>query len=245
MVSSGIYVLNDIRDREADRNHPTKKLRPIASGTVSVPQAWAVACLLLLGGLAGSWLLSCSFALVAGSYVAIQLVYTLWLKQIALVDILVIASGFVLRAIAGAVLFEDVTISPWLLLCTFLLALFLASCKRRQEKISLNEMTGEHRPSLRKYDEQLLDQLIAICSSATIVAYAIYTLWPGTVRKFGTAGLGFTIPFVVFGIFRYLDLAYRHNKGDRPEKVLLGDIPLLVNLFLYGVSLIVVFRLQP
>jgi len=243
VVSSGIYILNDIKDIEADRSHPVKKLRPIAAGRIPLPEAWRLAILLLCVGGAGSWFLSKSFAYVVGCYILIQLAYSFGLKQIALVDVLVIAAGFVLRAIGGAVVLDSVKISPWLLLCTFLLALFLALCKRRHEKVFLNNIIDQHRPSLDKYDRRLLDQLIAIISSATIVSYAIYTLWPETVDKFGTTGLGFTIPFVVFGIFRYLDLVYRHEKGDRPERILLTDTPLLVNLALYGLLVIIILLL--
>jgi hypothetical protein len=146
---------------------------------------------------------------------------------------------------AGAVVLKDVAISPWLLLCTFLLALFLGLCKRRHEKLLLDDAAGsEHRASLGDYDERLLDLLIAIASSATIISYAIYTLWPETVQKFGTNKLGFTIPFVVFGVFRYLDLVYRHEKGGQPEKILLTDIPLLADLALYGLSIAAIFLLK-
>lgn len=244
VVSSGIYALNDITDIKADRNHPLKKLRPIAAGRVPVPAAWCTAVCLLCAGCGGSWLLSPPFACVIVGYVAIQLVYSFGLKKVALVDIMVIAAGFVLRAIAGAVVL-NVDISPWLLLCAFLLALFLALCKRRHEKILLDDAVNQHRPSLEKYGKRLLDQLIAIVSAATVISYSIYTLAPDTVSKFGTAKLGFTIPFVIFGIFRYLDLAYRHDKGGRPEKILLTDIPILVNVALYGLTVIIIFLLRP
>jgi len=146
-----------------------------------------------------------------------QLAYTLGLKKIALVDLFVIAFGFVLRALAGAVAL-NVYISPWLLLCTLLLALFLALCKRRHEKVVLADLGGNTRDSLENYDTKLLDQLIGIVSAAVIVFYSIYTLWPETINKYNTSNLAFTIPFVLFGLFRYLDLVYRHEKGDRPEK---------------------------
>jgi 4-hydroxybenzoate polyprenyltransferase len=242
LASSGIYVLNDIKDKDADRLHPTKRLRPIAAGRVPIRTARWLGVVLLGLGLAGSWLLSASLLLVVAAYVTLQLIYIFALKRVALLDILVIAAGFVLRAIGGAVVIH-VTISPWLLLCAFLLALFLALCKRRHEKAVLSDITGQHRPSLDKYDERLLDQLIAIISAATIVSYAIYTLSADTIHKFGTAKLGFTIPFVMFGIFRYLDLVYRHEKGGRPEKILISDIPILVNLVLYALVVVLVFVL--
>ncbi len=240
LLSGAIYILNDLRDVEADRRHPVKKYRPIAAGRISRPVAAALGAGLLLAALAGSCLVSRGFAATALGYAILQVAYTFLLKRIAFVDLNVIAAGFVLRAIAGAVVFPDVTISPWLLLCTYLLALFLGLCKRRHEKRLLNENDTEHRESLEKYDARLLDQLIAMVSGATIVVYAIYTLWPDTVQKFGTPALGFTIPFVVFGIFRYLELVYRHGRGGRPEKVLLTDLPLLVDLALYGLSVLVI-----
>ncbi len=243
LASSSVYLVNDVRDIENDRAHPTKRFRPIASGRVNVHTALVTALLLFIFVLAGSWLLARSFFAVVLGYIALQIVYSFFLKRVALVDIFVIACGFVLRAIAGATV-TRVAISPWLLLCTFLLALFLALCKRRHEKLILPGNDTEHRESLGKYDTQFLNQLIAIVSSATIVSYALYTLWPETVDKFGTTKLGFTIPFVMFGIFRYLDLVYRHEKGGRPEKILLTDIPLLVNIFLYGIAVIAIFLVQ-
>ncbi|MBN2560517.1 MAG: decaprenyl-phosphate phosphoribosyltransferase [Phycisphaerae bacterium] len=235
IASSGVYLFNDVRDIEQDRAHPTKRLRPVAAGEVSTRAALALSAVLLAVGLLGALAQSRALLAAIGGYVVLQMVYTFFLKRIALVDLFVIAAGFVLRALAGAVA-ARVTISPWLILCTLLLALFLALCKRRHEKVVLNDFAGATRQSLAAYDERLLDQLIAIVSSATIVSYALYTLWPDTVAKFGTARLGFTIPFVIFGIFRYLDLVYRHEKGGQPELILLTDVPLLVDLALYGLS---------
>jgi 4-hydroxybenzoate polyprenyltransferase len=245
LASSSVYLVNDVRDVASDRAHPTKRFRPIAAGRVSIRAALIAAAALFLLVAVGAWLLDLGFFVVVMSYLALQVVYSFLLKKVALVDVFVIASGFVLRAIAGAVAI-DVSISPWLLLCTFLLALFLGLCKRRHEKIVLGDLGSDldQRASLDQYDTQLLNQLIAIVSSATIVSYALYTLWPETVEKFGTSMLGFTIPFVMFGVFRYLDLVYRHEKGDRPEKILLTDIPLLTTIFLYGVAVISIFLIQ-
>ncbi len=244
LVSSGVYLVNDVRDIEYDRAHPTKRLRPVAAGELSKGTALGLAAALLVLGLAGSCWLSCRFGLVVGAYVLLQMIYTFALKQIALVDLFVIAAGFVLRALAGGVAIS-VAISPWLLLCALLLALFLALCKRRHEKVVLNDATGETRESLAQYDERLLDQLIAVVSAATLVCYALYTLWPDTVHKFGTPYLGLTIPFVIFGLFRYLDLVYRHEKGGQPELILLTDIPLLVDLALYGLCVILILVFRP
>ena len=240
LISSSIYLVNDIRDVEADRAHPVKRRRPIASGELSLPAAGMAAFLLLLAGLGGGFLLSAPFCLLACGYVALQLAYTLGLKRVALLDVFIIASGFVLRAMAGALVI-DVRISPWLLLCTFLLALFLGLCKRRHEKRLLaDEHAQQHREALADYDERLLDLLIGIAGASTVVAYAIYTLEKDTVARFGTSNLGLTIPFVVFGVFRYLDLVYRHEQGGRPEKVLLTDRSLIATVLLYALTALAV-----
>jgi 4-hydroxybenzoate polyprenyltransferase len=240
ILSSAIYLLNDIRDVDADRQHPVKRHRPIAAGRVPVPLAGLMAAVLLVVGGLAALRLTPGFAAVAGGYVLLQVAYTLLLKRVALVDVFIIALGFVLRAAAGGLALR-VFISPWLLLCAFLLALFLALCKRRHEKLTLNGAAEAHRASLEHYDRTLLDLLIAIAASATIVCYAIYTLWPDTVQKFGTSRLSLTIPFVIFGVFRYLDIVFRHDSGGRPEKTLLSDIPLLVDLALYGATVFAVF----
>jgi len=238
-TSSGIYLINDVRDADLDRAHPIKRLRPVAAGLLPPATAVTFAVLLIAGSMAASLYVNRALTAVLAAYVLLQILYIFAMKNVALVDLLVIAFGFVLRATAGAVA-VSVGISPWLLLCTFWLALFLAVCKRRHEKIELNHLPGATRPALEKYDPRLLDQLIAVISAVTVVSYSLYTLWPDTVAKFGTHLLGLTIPFVVFGIFRYLDLVYRHAKGDRPERILLSDGPILVNLFLYGLSILAI-----
>jgi 4-hydroxybenzoate polyprenyltransferase len=243
LASSGVYLLNDVTDIEADRRHPVKRLRPIAAGRVSPAAARLSAGVLAAAGLLGALWLSPGFAVVLAGYVGLQLLYTFLLKRVALLDVFVIAAGFVLRALAGGVVLE-VAISPWLLLCTFLLALFLALCKRRHERVVAEGVARESRASLARYDERLLDQLIAVVSGATIVCYAIYTLSPETVEKFGTAALGFTIPFVVFGVFRYLDLVYRYELGDQPERILLKDIPMLATMLLYVATVLGIFALR-
>lgn len=239
-VSSGVYLINDVHDIEADRAHPVKCRRPLAAGEVGVRSALAAAAALLLAGLAGSLALPSAFTVVLGGYCLMQFVYTYGLKRIPYVDVFVIATGFVLRAIAGATVLT-VRISPWLLLCTFLLALFLALCKRRHEKVLLEDAGEQHREALAGYDVYLLDMQIAITSCATLVCYAIYTLSEETIRRFGTNRLGLTIPFVVFGIFRYLELVYRHDEGGRPEKVLLTDKVLIATLACYTLTALAVF----
>jgi 4-hydroxybenzoate polyprenyltransferase len=235
LVSSGVYIFNDLRDAPQDRLHPIKRHRPIAAGAVDTGLAAIIGTGLLVLGLGGAWRLGVDLFAVLGSYLVLQVVYTLWLKKIALVDVVVIALGFVLRTLAGAVVIH-VVISPWLLLCAMLLALFLGLCKRRHEKVNL---AGQGtRVALEGYDERLLDLLITMMGSAALVCYSIYTLWPETVAKFGTPWLGATIPFVVFGLFRYMDLVYRQEKGDRPEQILLTDGPLMADIALYGATVL-------
>ena len=233
LVSSAVYIFNDLRDAPQDRLHPIKCRRPIASGLVRPGPALGLAAVLLAVGLGGAWRLGVDLLAVIGGYFGLQVLYSLWLKRIPLLDVIVIALGFVLRALAGAVAIH-VPISPWLLLCALLLALFLGLCKRRHEKVNL---TGAGtRAVLDGYDERLLDLLITMTGAAALVCYSIYTLWPETVAKFGTPWLGATIPFVVFGIFRYMDLVYRRDQGDRPEHILLTDGPLLLDVALYGAT---------
>jgi 4-hydroxybenzoate polyprenyltransferase len=229
-ASSGAYLVNDIRDVEADRAHPTKRLRPIASGRLSTGTAvWLAAALAALAlalvvplGLASMGLL----VLFAG----LQAAYTLSLKHVVLVDVFTISALFVVRATAGAVA-VDVPISPWLYLCTGLLALFLALGKRRAELVLVESRETPGRRVLDGYTLPLIDQLVSIVASATIAAYALYTF---TARDSST--LMATIPYVVFGIFRYLLLLHRHEAGEEPEQVLLRDVPTLVAVALWGVT---------
>lgn len=241
-VSSAIYIMNDWRDRAQDALHPTKRHRPIAAGLVSGPVALTTALLLLAAGLYGGWRLHPAapplLLIVLLAYVLLQVLYTFALKRIPLLDVMVIAIGFILRAIAGSVV-VDVAISPWLILCAFWLALFLALCKRRHEKVNLSG--AGTRDVIGAYSSKLLDLLIALTASTTLTTYSIYTLWPDTVAKFGTRWLSVTIPFVVFGLFRYLDLVYRLDRGDRPEHILLTDIPLVIDVLLFAATALCVF----
>ena len=241
LVSSAVYILNDLRDAPQDRLHPVKRHRPVAAGEVGTRAAIFTALGLLAAGLGGAWRLGTGLLAVVGIYLILQLAYTFGLKKLALVDVVVIALGFVLRALAGAVVIH-VLISPWLLLCALLLALFLGLCKRRHEKENLSGQGT--RAALDGYDERLLDLLISMMGASSLVCYSIYTLWPETVAKFGTPWLGATIPFVVFGLFRYMDLVYRQEKGDRPEQILLTDLPLMADVALYGLTVlwILLFR---
>lgn len=235
-LASAVYLFNDLLDRERDRLHPEKRFRPIAAGELSVPVAATAAAGLSATGLVGAFLLAPRFGGAAAAYLALQLAYSLWLKHWVLIDVFAIAAGFVLRVVAGA-LAIGVPISNWLYLCTLLLALFLALAKRRAELSTLEGDASSHRKNLALYSVPLLDQLIGIVSACTVLAYSLYTLAPETVQKFGTDALKYTIPCVLFGLFRYLFLVHRRGAGGSPEKVLLSDVPLLADI---GVFLAVV-----
>ncbi len=243
LASSAVYLLNDVKDVALDRKHPEKRKRPVASGELAAGTAITAATVLLVVALTGGWLVAPLLAGVIAAYLVLQVAYVYFLKRVPLVDMFVIASGFVLRALAGAVAI-DVEISPWLLLVTLLLAMFLALCKRRQEVVLVQDAGQEGtRPALAGYSEKMLDQLIAITGAATLVCYALYTQWPETVEKFGSHNLGFTLPFVMFGLFRYINLVYHYQRGERPEEVLLTDKPLLVSVALYGLTTVIIFAL--
>jgi 4-hydroxybenzoate polyprenyltransferase len=238
LASSSIYLINDALDIEADRNHPHKRHRLIASGRLSLKIALPFASLLMLGSVAAAYLLNRNFAFVLMCYLTIEMFYSLYFKNIVILDIFCIAAGFLLRVISGAVVI-DVPISSWLLICTIFLSLFLALGKRRSEMVFLEEEAKKHRRVLSEYSLSFIDQMITIVSASTILSYVLYTLSSETVTKFHTKNLQYTIAFVVYGIFRYLYLIYQKKEGGSPEKLLFSDKPLLVNLMLY--ALVVVF----
>lgn len=245
-LSSVVYLINDVMDREGDRRHPRKRLRPIAAGDLSVSAALLTAALLATTALAGAALMGWRFAAVAASYVALQTLYSVALKHIVIIDVLTLSIGFVLRAIAGAVVI-DVVISHWLFVCTILLALFIALAKRRHELVLLADGAASHRPILDEYSAYLLDQMIAVVTASTLIAYIFYTISPETEQKFGTSWLGLTIPFPLYGIFRYLYLVHRREGGGSPSDLLLNDRPLLacVTLWVIAVVLIVYHPFVP
>lgn len=244
LLSSGTYLFNDILDLEADRQHPVKRLRPLPSGAVGPTAAAWVGAVLVAAGLAGMIVLPNSSLWEAGlAYVLLSYAYSLVLKHIVIIDAFAVAAEFVLRAVGGA-LAVNVLISNWLLLCTTFLALFLVLSKRRHELALLEGNAVVHRRSLGEYSIELLDQMIMIVTAATIVSYALYTLWPETVIKFGGDGLKYTIPFVLFGVFRYLFLVHRQDKGGQPERVLLTDAPTLTSVVLWIVTVYVILYLR-
>ena len=231
-ASSGVYLLNDIMDREADRKHPLKKDRPIASGAVPVGLAIFSSVLLLALAVVFGWALAPSLTLTIGAYILLQLAYSFALKKLVIIDVFCVALGFVLRAVAGARAI-DVAISPWLLVCSFTLALFLALGKRRHEVVLLEVSAREHRASLTQYSPYFLDQMIGVVTATTVMAYALYTLAPDTVEKFHTHNLVLTVPFVIYGVFRYLYLVHQKREGGNPTKMFLTDWAILVNTALW------------
>jgi 4-hydroxybenzoate polyprenyltransferase len=234
-LSGVVYLMNDIADRESDRQHPLKARRPIASGELPVRVAVAAAIVLGTAALAGSAMLGRWFALTAVAYLGLQTLYSGPLKHIVIIDVLTLAIGFVLRAVAGAVAVH-VEIGHWLLVCTVLLALFISLAKRRHEIVLLADGAATHRPILGEYSAYLLDQMIAVVTASTLIAYIFYTVSPETQAKFGTPWLGLTIPFPLYGIFRYLYLVHRREGGGSPADLLLTDRPLLACVALWALA---------
>ncbi len=238
-LSGAVYLINDVLDRESDRQHPLKARRPIASGALSLSTAIAAAALLGIGGLAAAFALNIRFGIVSAVYLSLLALYSGPLKHIVIIDVLTIAIGFVLRAVAGAEA-VNVEIGYWLLVCTILLALFMALAKRRHELTLLADSATSHRPILGEYSPYLLDQMIAVVTASTLIAYVFYTISPETQQKFGTQWLGLTIPFPLYGIFRYLYLVHQRKEGGSPADLLLTDRPLLACVALWALAVTVI-----
>ena len=236
-LSGAVYLFNDVADRKADQKHPLKRGRPIASGQVATSTAITAGVLLAAAGVAVAFAINALFGVIAATYVASLLVYSIALKHVVIVDVLMIAAGFVLRAVAGAVA-VDVPIGHWLLVCTTLLALFLALSKRRHELTLLAEGATDHRRILEEYSPYLLDQMIGVVTSSTLIAYTVYATSADTAARLGTGKLGLTIPFVLYGIFRYLYLVHQKRGGGSPAAMLLTDRPLLTCVALWAASVI-------
>jgi 4-hydroxybenzoate polyprenyltransferase len=237
LVSSAVYIVNDLRDAESDRAHPKKRLRPIASGEIGPSTASALVVLLLAISVPLATALRPEFALVIGGYLALMTAYTFMLKHLVIVDVFAISAGFVLRAAGGAVVL-NVPISPWLYVCTVLLSLFIGFGKRRHELILLEDSAGSHRRNLDEYSPELLDQFILITAAATIMAYSLYTFVAANLPDDHSMML--TIPFVVYAIFRYLFLIHRRDGGGSPEQLLLSDLPLLSCIALWGLASVLI-----
>ena len=238
-LSGAVYLFNDVADRDADRRHPLKRERPIASGALSPAVALTAGAGLGLGASAAAAAIHPWLAVIAGAYFALLLSYSFLLKHLVIIDALTIAGGFVLRAAAGGVAVA-VPVSHWLLVCTTLLALFLSFSKRRHELTLLAEGATDHRPILHEYSPYLLDQMIAVVTASTLVAYALYATSPETAQKLGTTRLGLTIPFVLYGIFRYLYLVHQKKGGGSPTTLLVTDGPLLACVGLWSLAVAVI-----
>lgn len=237
LLSGAVYLVNDLIDVEGDRRHPIKRNRPLASGKLSPVVAIVAAAAIVVVGLTGAFSLGTGFGIAALVYFLMMTAYSLALKNVVILDVLVVALGFVLRAVAGA-LAIDVVFSNWLLVCTLLGALFLALAKRRHELTLLAGEAVEHRRILGEYSPYLLDQMIAVVTASTLVSYAFYTLAQETVDRFGTDRLIWTLPLVVYGIFRYLYLVHQKEEGGSPTRVLLNDRPILATVALWAASVI-------
>jgi 4-hydroxybenzoate polyprenyltransferase len=236
-LSGSVYLINDVLDAERDRSHPQKRDRPVASGRLRPGLAVATGTVLALLASAAGFALSPRLGIVAVAYVALLVAYSAGLKHLVILDALIIAAGFVLRALAGVVVI-DAEFSNWLLLCTILLALFLTFGKRRHEILLLEDAAVNHRPILFEYSPQLLDQMIAVVAASTLMAYALYTISPETAAKLGTTQLPLTIPFVLYGLFRYLYLLYRRDLGGNPSEHLLTDRALLADIALWAAAVV-------
>jgi len=236
-TSGAIYIVNDLADAERDRRHPVKALRPIASGALGPVAAIVAVVILLTGSLMAGFTISPPFGAVLLIYAAVNLAYSFRLKEIVIIDVMVIASGFVLRAVGGGLVI-DVPVSTWLIMCTILLSLFLAFCKRRQELETIPD-AHEHRTILREYSVGFIDQMINVVTASTVTAYMFYTVSPEVEMKLRTDQLYLTVPFVLYGIFRYLYLVHQRGQGGSPTQALLTDRPLLLCVGLWALTVVI------
>jgi 4-hydroxybenzoate polyprenyltransferase len=234
LLSSAVYIFNDVVDRKADQAHPRKRRRPIASGQVKIAAAVAAAALLLAAGALLSWQISAGGQACLLGYLVLQAAYTLVLKHEVILDVMAISAGFVLRAVAGAFAIH-VVISQWLLICTILLSLFLALSKRRSEILAAPDASA-HRSVLGEYSLPFIDQLIAVVTAGTLLSYILYTYSDQTMQKFPSHLMPLTLPFVLYGIFRYLYLIYQKSEGGEPELLMVKDLPLLLDIILWAAA---------
>lgn len=234
-AASTVYLFNDLRDREADREHPLKRHRPLAAGTLSPAVAVVAALVLAAAATAGALWLGTTFTIVIAVYLVLNTGYSLGLKHVVILDVLIVSLGFVLRVLAGAAA-VDVVVSRWLTLCTIFVALFLVLSKRRHEIVLLADDAARQRIVLEQYSAQFLDQMINVVTASTVVCYALYAVAPETVEKYESDYLVYTLPMVLFGIFRYLFLIYQSSRSRNPTETMLGDIPFLINLAVWGLA---------
>ncbi|MDH3944377.1 MAG: decaprenyl-phosphate phosphoribosyltransferase [Anaerolineae bacterium] len=243
LLASAVYILNDLNDLEADRNHPKKSRRPLASGDLPTGFARGAVVVLLLVVFPLAYALSTTFFWFLAAYFALNLAYTLWFKHLPLIDVLILASFYVIRVAAGVSLIHVERFSPWLYLFTIFLALYLGMGKRRAELVMLAEDANSHRRVLDGYSISFLDQLITIVLTLAILTYSLYTFSAPNLPSNNVMML--TIPFVIYGIFRYLYLVHIEDSGDAPEEILVSDRPLQLSIALWGVSIMAIFSLFP
>jgi 4-hydroxybenzoate polyprenyltransferase len=237
--ASSIYLFNDIRDMEEDTRHPEKCRRPLPAGKLRIPTAYGASVLLAGTALIGSYLLEPTFSLILVIYLVVNTAYSIAIKRVVILDVMCIAFGFVLRVLAGTTL-ARVRPSDWLLICTISLALFLGFSKRRHELAVMGAGADNHRKALSDYSVGFLDQMIGIATASAVMSYALYTVAGDTVARFGTRHLVFTIPFVLYGVFRYLYLIHHKQVGGDPTTAVLSDIPLLLNALLWFAAVVII-----
>jgi 4-hydroxybenzoate polyprenyltransferase len=241
VLSSAAYLVNDLVDAERDRHHPTKKDRPVAAGRLKRSWAWGTAIGLAVVGLSAAFLIDWRFGLVASLFLGVELAYSFWLTNFVIVDVLAIAAAFILRVMSGSVVAGATTFSPWLYVCGSFLALFLALCKRRHELIVLGDLAPKHRRVLADYSSSLLMEMISVVTSSTVIAYSLFTFWG--VHVPANYSMMLTIPFVLYGILRYLLLMQRPDLPESPEEILIKDPPLIVNNLLWGAAVVAILYL--
>lgn len=240
LISSAAYIINDIADRDVDRRHPIKRTRPLAAGTMNIPTAVVLALFLLAVSVALAKDLPINFQLVAMLYIVMNVAYSFWLKHVILLDVFIVAAGFMIRVLAGAYAINVAT-SHWLVLCTLFVSLFLSTSKRRGELVMSQQIEGyEGRAVLRQYDLASIDQIMTVAAAGMAISYALYTVAERTVTMFGTENLIFTTVFVLFGIFRYFILIKTKPMEDNPVRLLLGDLLIMVNIFAWFITCVVI-----
>ena len=235
MITGYAYMINDLVDLEKDKLHPTKSQRPIASGRLNKTTAIKITTIICLVSLSFAFYINSFFGIIVLTYFLLNIGYSIYLKNIVIIDVVTIASGFVLRVLGGAVIIS-VTSSQWLILCTILLSLFLGFSKRRHELVLLEDNATGHRKVLEHYSPYFLDQMISVVTASTVICYALYTMSKDTIEKLGTSKLIYTIPFVLYGIFRYLYLVHQKEKGGSPTEVVFTDKPMIINISLWVIA---------
>jgi len=245
MASSGVYLFNDLRDIKEDRWHPVKRFRPLASGDLSPKVAQGAMGILLVASLLGGFIISSSFGIVIGIYLLLNLLYSLGLRRIVILDAVIVSVSLVLRAVAGAIV-VDMAVSIWLVLCTLSLGLFLSFGKRWHELKILEEMAWSHRKSLKGYTERMLYYLLVVTAVSSIIIYTLYTIAPDVVERFNTLYLPLTVPFVIFGIFHYIYLAHHSEDVGNPVQLLITDRPQIINSMLWVISVcLIIYGSRP